>query len=252
MSFTRCLFRIRSGLAALLLSLTCIEMAGAQTLPPGCGSLQREWGPFDYRPERYIPESTYRSHNALLNVVEHAHFTPEVEALIRGKSSGALPGGDLSYTLSVFPNHHRALLAISKLAVREKSPQPKQTLYSVECYFQRAIAFRPDDNMVRMIYANHLIQIGRVPDAVAQIDTVASRNPDSAFTQRSISLLYFDSNSYEKALTHAHKASELGLNIDGVKAQLQKVGKWQDAPTQNPANPANAASTPASASSRKE
>lgn len=243
---------IGNGIVAVLLSLFCAGRASAQALPAGCGSLQREWGPFDYRPERYVPEGTYRSHNALINIVEQAHFTPEVETLIRGKSSGALPGGDLSYTLSVFPNHHRALIALSNLAVREKSLQPKQTSYSVECYFQRAMAFRPDDNMVRMIYANYLIQIGRVPVAVTQIDTVASRNPDSAFTQRSISLLYFEVKNYEKALTHAHKASEHGMNIDVIKTQLQKVGKWQDAPAQIPAIAAAAASGPASAPSGKE
>lgn len=235
---------IGHGIAALLLSLFCAGMASAQSLPSACGSLQREWGPFDYRRERYIPESTYRSHDALLNIVEQAHFTPEVEALIRGKSSGPHPGGDLSYTLNAFPNHHRALIAISKLAAREKSPQPKETSYSVECYFQRAMTFRPDDNMVRMIYANYLIQIGRVPEASTHIDTVARRNPDSAFTQRSISLLYFETKHYDKALAHAHKASELGLDIALVKAQLQKAGKWQDAPAKVSPVAANTASGP--------
>lgn len=225
---------MRSGLAALLLSLAGIGMSGAQALPPGCGSLQQSWGPFDYRPNRYIPESTYRSHAALLAIVESNHFTPEVEALVRGKT-GSLPGGDLSYTLGVFPNHHRALIAVSKLAVREKSPQPTQTRFSVECYFQRAIAFRPDDHIVRMIYANHLILIDRVRDAESQIDTVASQNAENAFTQRNISLLYLEAKNYDKALAHAHKASELGLNINVVKEHLQKLGKWQEAEPKSPA-----------------
>lgn len=232
----------KSGSAALLLGWVCAATVSAQLLPDGCGTLQQSWGPFDYRPERYIPETTYRSHSALLAIVETAHFTPAVEKLIRGKT-GALPGGDLAYTLAVFPNHHRALIAISALAKKEKALQPQFTKYTVDCYFQRALAFRPDDNMVRMVYANHLIQSGQVSAATPYIDTVAGQNPESAFTQRSISLLYLEVKNYDKALVHAHKAKDLGLNIDTIKEQLLKLGKWQDSLPQlldaAPARPAN-------------
>ena len=71
----------------------------AQVVNGGCGALQNAFGPFDYRTER--------GYN--LDVVESYHFTPPVEALIRG-SSGTI-GGDLDYTLRAFPNHDRALNA---------------------------------------------------------------------------------------------------------------------------------------------
>lgn len=219
---------LRIGVFAVL-GWVSAPTIGAPTLPAACGTLVQQWGPFDYRADRYIPE-TFGSHKALLAAVENHHFTPEVEVLIRGKT-GVLPGGDLSYTLGVFPNHHRALIAVSKLAVREKSSKPTETRYSVECYFERAMAFRPDDMLVRMIYANYLIQVSRIRDAEFQIDTVAQKNPDDGFTQRNMSLLYFDAKSYDKALVHAHKAGEMGMNIGALKEKLRTVGKWQDAPT---------------------
>lgn len=226
---------IRKAVFAVLLCLSAVHNAGAQALPPGCGSLSQSWGPFDYRADRYIPEPTYRSHAALLAIVENAHFTPAVEALIRGKT-GARPSGDLSYTLGIFPNHHRALISISNLSLKEKTPQPADLRYSVECYFQRAIAFRPDDNMVRMVYANYLLQIDKRSEAEAQIDTVAMRDPDSAFTQRNLGLLYFETKNYEKSLAHAHKAIELGLNTDVLTEKLKSVGKWQDPQPTMPLN----------------
>ena len=83
---------------ALLLGICLLlvppEIALAQEVQGGCGSLTQTWGPFDYRPDRYIPETTFRSHKALLAIVEDAHFTPEVEILVRGKT-GTTAGGDI-------------------------------------------------------------------------------------------------------------------------------------------------------------
>ena len=45
----------------------------------------------------------------LLGTVEQHHFTSNIESLRHG-NTGTL-GGDLSYTLMLFPNHHRALAA---------------------------------------------------------------------------------------------------------------------------------------------
>src|SRR5262245_56299958 len=70
----------------------------------GCGN-------FDYRYERMAAgPADYRiASDYLIRLVENAHFTPDVEMLNRGKSSTV--GGDLAYTLRVFPNHPRALKA---------------------------------------------------------------------------------------------------------------------------------------------
>ena len=73
----------------------------------------------------------------LLGTVEQHHFTSNVESLRHG-NSGPL-GGELSYTLMIFPNHHRALAAFSKLSLRDKTLKPHGAKYSVGCFFDRAI-----------------------------------------------------------------------------------------------------------------
>lgn len=212
--------------------LLCGQLVWAQsqaTLPSACGTLYApgQYGPFDYRPDRYIPETTYGSHRAQLRIVESAHFTPEVEALLRGKTS-TRPGGDISYTLHAFPNHHRALIAMVALGKKEKTTQPSGTPYSVECWFSRATAWRPDDTIVRMIYADYLAKAMRASDAVQQLSVAASQAGDNAFTHNNIGLIYFDMKNYEKALIHAHKAYELGLGIPTLREQLKSVGKWSE------------------------
>lgn len=225
-------------LLGICLLLVSPGIALAQEVPGGCGSLTQSRGPFDYRPDRYIPENTYRSHKALLGIVENAHFTPEVEALVRGKT-GTTAGGDISYTLVMFPNHHRALIAMAALGEKEKTSKAYGARYSVECYFRRAITWRPDDNIARMIYAKYLAKVMRANEAEQQLSVVASQAGDNAFTHNNIGLIYFDMKNYKKALIHAHKAYELGLGMPTLRDQLKGVGKWSESPEAPPVEPAN-------------
>lgn len=228
----RLLAAARTGGATLLAILTgLLAPVSAQEVPGGCGSLTRPWGPFDYRPDRYIPENTYRSHRALLGIVEGAHFTPDVEMLIRGKT-GATPGGDISYTLGVFPNHHRALLAMAALGDKENTAKPYGAPYTIECFFRRATTWRPDDNIVHMIYARYLAKAKRLSEAEEQLSIAASQSKDNALTYNNIGLLYFDMKNYDKALVNAHRAYELGLGIPTLREQLKRVGKWAEPATQ--------------------
>lgn len=201
--------------------------ASAQDVPGGCGSLTQSWGPFDYRPDRYIPENTYRSHRALLGIVENAHFTPDVEMLIRGKTS-TTPGNDISYTLGVFPNHHRALLAMAALSDKEKIDKPDGARFSVECYFRRAVAWRPDDNIVHMLYARYLAKSKRIDEAEQQLGIAANQAKDNPMTHNNLGLIYFDMKNYSQALIHAHKAYALGLGVPNLREQLKSVGKWEE------------------------
>ena len=234
-------------LIGLLLGVSSHSMA--QELPAGCGSLRAEgrFGPFDYRASGYIPETTYRSHKSLLFIVENAHFTPEVEALIRGKT-GAAPGGDISYTLHAFPNHHRALISVAALSQKENTSRPSGTPYNVECWFSRAIAFKPDDNVVRLIYANFLVKAKRNDEAEQQLNVVAAKAGDNAFTLNNIGLIYFDMKNYDKALVHSHNAIALGLRIPTLPDKLKGVGKWTEpveaVPAASATNPEQSASEP--------
>ena len=106
---------------------------------PGVGALAKEppspcgpifgvgYGPFDYRTES--KETKER--------VESAHFTADVESLKKGATG--LLAQDIDYTLRAFPNHPRALLAMSTLGLRSKSVKPPGANWTVHCYFERAI-----------------------------------------------------------------------------------------------------------------
>lgn len=196
-----------------------------------CGALYApgQYGPFDYRTDK-----------DQLPIVLSVHFTPEVEALIRGNTSSG-PGGDIDYTLRAIPNNHRALIAMTRLGEKEKTLKPKNSTYTIECWFQRAIQFRPDDSIVRMIYSTFLNKQGRAQDANAQLAVATNYAKDSAFTHYNIGLHYFDLKNYDKALIQAQKAIEMGLPQTDLRDQLQRVGKWTD-PADLPATPATATS----------
>jgi tetratricopeptide (TPR) repeat protein len=193
-----------------------------------CGDIGNAFGPFDYR---------YDKGN--LAVVESRHFDRNVENLVRGMS--AYLGGDIDYTLRAFPNHHRALLAMEKLAARTKSEQPPQANYTISCYYDRAVRFRPDDGVVRMLYANFLARRGKPDEAIKQMEAAEKSVGPSANMHYNMGLIYADLKQYDKALEHAHRAYQLGFNLPGLKAKLQRAGQWRDPPPVESANAQKAA-----------
>ena len=209
--------QFRPSLSVILLWMCslCAFPVWAQSNNSACGSLDvGSYGPFDYRTD-----------HDKLPIVLGAHFTPEVEALVRGRTS-ATPGGDISYTLAVIPNNPRALIAMMRLGEKEKTPQPYGSRYSVECWFDRAIRFRPDDAIVRMIYSTYLNKQGRVADANKELAIATSYAKDNAFTHFNIGLHYFDLKNYDQALIEAHKAMALGFPRSELRDRLKSVGKW--------------------------
>ncbi len=226
----------RSRFAQCLLAsfaLMASFSAAAQNNAAGCGDLKNGYGPFDYRTDR-----------AQLPVVEEHHFTPEIEALIRG-NTGSI-GGDLNYTLRAFPNHPRALLAMMRLGEKFKTPEPYGSHYSIECWFDRAVRFRPDDVIVRMIYSTYLSKQGRIADANKELEIATTYAKDNAFTHYNIGLHYFDLKNYDKALVEAHKSIALGFPGTALRDRLQSVGKWTE-PTRAATTPATDAAPPADA-----
>lgn len=224
----------------------------AQVSAELCGSLKNGYGPFDYRgnPNPLSP-SDGSPLESKLRLVEGAHFTARVEQLIGAKSGGGSgpPGGDIDYTLRAFPNHHRALLSVMRYGEQKKSFKPVGLFYDVECYFERAIRFQPEDNIVRMIYTTFLTKNNRKPEAMQQLKVILQSAKDNAFTHQNVGLLYFDLGEHQLALTQAHKAIELGLNRPDLREKLQATGQWVEPATavtgQTAAEPAERASAPA-------
>lgn len=207
----------RHILAGLVLGIQA-TLVGAQAL---CGPLSNAYGPYDY----------WTDFDKLVQVEQH-HFTPEVETLRKGRS-GSL-GGDLDYTLRASPNHPRALVAMMKLAEKQQQPRPSDANYTIECYFDRAIRFRPKDGMVRLIYAGYLSKHGQNAEGLKQLEIAAESGLDTGNFHYNLGLAYFEAKEYEKSLRAAHRAYALGFNLPGLKAKLQKAGKWQDAPVVPP------------------
>jgi len=208
----------------------------------GCGRLRSagQYGPYDYR----------TATKAQVEVVLFNHFTSDVENLRRGVTTGKHPAGDMDYTLRALPNYARALVAMMRIAERENTDQPAGAQYTVACYFERALRFRPDDHIVRMLYASYLMKKNHPEDAIPQLDYVASTaDPENALTHYNLSLLYLDAAQYDKAKEQALQAETLGKPIDAIRARLSTAGHpLAEVPAASAA--ASAAELPASAASR--
>jgi predicted Zn-dependent protease len=135
---------------------------------------------------------------------------------------------DIGYTLKSSPNHHRALLTLVNLGAKTKSLQPGALEYSIECWFDRALRYRPDDNIVRMIFAQYLVQIGRAPDAKQQLTFATSAAGDNPLTHHNIGLVYFEMGEFDMALVQAHEARKLGFERSRLESLLVQKGKWQE------------------------
>jgi hypothetical protein len=213
---TSCTLACLAGAALLALQLALASPVAAQAVA-GCNfEFNSEGGHFDYRNER-------RS----LQTVERRHFTPRVERLAGGESS-TRPGPDIDYTLSKFPNHHRALLALSRLSIKLRTGAVPEMRYPVDCYFERALRFRSDDTVARLAYALHLSRTGRKPEARGQLEIAGTQAQDNPITNVNIGLLAIEVGDTERALRHAHRAHELGLEKNNLRAALEKAGQWRD------------------------
>lgn len=190
-------------------------------------------GPFDYR-----------TGGGRLSMVESNHFTPTIENLIRGRT-GTL-AQELSFLLHGFPNHHRGLVAISRYGLRERSPQPGNLDYSIDCYFMRALRFQPDDYIVNLLFADYLAKTNRPTQAVQFLDAVRNAPvSDNPLTAYNLGMLYLEVGRYDLALEQAHKAMELGNPRTGLADALRAKGKWSEPPAAGAASSAPAAAEPA-------
>ncbi|HEY0587557.1 MAG TPA: tetratricopeptide repeat protein [Pseudoduganella sp.] len=161
-----------------------------------------------------------------LSVVETFHFGPQVETLQRGMS-GAL-GGDIGYTLAHFPNHPRALSAMARLALRTGKNRPPGAMHTVECYFERAIAFVPADGVTRALFGAYLLSLRRDADAIAQLQAALEIQPGNASAWYNLGLAQVRRKDWPAALDAAHKAYGLGFPLPGLRQKLKAARAWRD------------------------
>ncbi len=207
---------IHYPLAAALLLLASTF---AQAANP-CGELTNAYGPFDYR-------KRYTHHADNIRLVEMAHFPESVEQGIKGLSGTV--GQALDYTLRAFPNHSRALAALARIAVKEKKLQLEGGRYPVECYFDRAIRFAPDDGAVRATYGTYLMARGQTEVAAGMFAAAVALDPQNATINYNLGLAQFKLKNYDKANLYAQKAYALGFPLPGLRKMLEAEGKWDPA-----------------------
>lgn len=202
---------IRRILPVAALFMTTI--ACAQAIDE-CGSLQNAYGPYDY--------TSLEQRRSKLPIVESGHFNSDVENLIRGQSGKIYE--DLEYTLRAFPNHPRALWAMSRLHLREGTKRLAGGLYTIECWFDRAIRMNADDSTVRYIFGMYSHKSGNFEEAAANYLRALSLDDGYAEVHYNLGLLYLETGQIELAKEQAIEAYRLGYPLPGLKRKLKESG----------------------------
>jgi len=175
--------------------------------------LENAYGPYDY---------INPLHQSKLPIVLGAHFTQEVEMLKRGATAHTAYG-DIDYTLRAIPNYHRALYAMSRLQIREKSTLKNlRSHYSARCYFERAIYFSPGDAISYMLYGLHLHRVGNFDGSLSKYRKAEGLGLNTAEFYYNFGLLYLELGEYKQASQYAEKSYGLGYPLDGLRDRLRR------------------------------
>ncbi|NEX64130.1 tetratricopeptide repeat protein [Noviherbaspirillum galbum] len=223
-------------LIVALAGIVASTLAQAQFDGISCGELSNGFGPYDYRSP---------SERQNLPIVEKHHFTSQVEALTKSVTGSV--AGDIDYTLRAFPNHLRALDAMARLALREHTPKPKGANYTVTCYFERALRFKPHDGLVYMAYGHFLAQAGHTEQAIAMMKRAVELEPYNASANYNLGVVYLKEKDYEQANKYAQVAYSRGYPLPALRKKLEELGKWQEASAANAVeekSPASVAASP--------
>ena len=194
------------------------DMVAAAPADLACGPLGRpNWsGPYDY---------TDPNERKMLTPVEQHHFRENTQRL-QPEPTGKPPGTNLDFVLRWYPNHYPALNLMARLAEKEKTDHPAGATYSAECYFKRAIQFRPNDPALHLLYGNYLVQKDRLTDAKAAYERSEQLHPDNPELAYNFGLLYFKLKDYDKSREYAKKAYDGGMTFPGLRDKLRRSGHW--------------------------
>lgn len=180
-----------------------------------CAGAGSAYGPWDYTNSAHRVEK--------LPVVEIYHFTKEIESLEKG-ISGPVPV-ELDYTLRAFPNHHRALYAMMRFQIKEQRPA-NANYAPVECYFQKAIAFKPDDYRTMQLYANYLVKKNQHQMAVEIYKKALHIENAPVAINYALGLLYCDIKEFDQAVEQAKIVYGAGFKKSKLARRLKDVKRW--------------------------
>jgi tetratricopeptide (TPR) repeat protein len=156
--------------------------------------------------------------------IESNHLNSDVESLIKGQST-AHPGGDLRFILGIIPNHHRALAALMRLALQERTELPAESgPLTTRCWLHRATVFSPTDGMVFLMHGVYLARNGLQSEAMRELEQAAKLLPDNAEVNYNLGLIYFDRKDYQTSQSYAKRAYAGGFPLPGLRRKLAAAG----------------------------
>ncbi|WP_448212541.1 tetratricopeptide repeat protein [Colwellia sp. MEBiC06753] len=210
---------------AFLFTIAISFAANAQRDNESCGiilgkPLTNAYGPYDFRDPNYASN---------VNLVVGAHFKKNIEQLKSNKAGTGTAHADLDYTLRALPNHHRALYAIAKLERQDRAKVAadgifrRTEIYTAECYFKRAIYFRPQDPIPHMLFGMHLHLVGKLAEAEINYLNALNIDPNNPEILYNIGLLYVDLGDIDNAKKYANLAYEMGFPLEGLKLKLLEM-----------------------------
>jgi len=217
-------FWLKYGFLSLALVAAIPAMAQAEG-KNGCGKLFPPSSKHqDKQDDYWDPAPIVRKH---LRLVNGRHFDPYRS--LEGHTPMAIID-NLDYTLRHFPNHPQALYTVSEFGLRRGGQLPQKAGWkwhrSVECYFDRAIRFRPKDGVVRLLYGIYLHRSDKLKKALEQYEVGLKLIPKSSELNYNVGLLYYDLKKYKLANKYAAIAYKLGYPLPGLRNMLKKVGHW--------------------------
>ena len=184
-----------------------------------CDGYRMEYGPYDY--------SKSENRGSRLHIVEEYHFGKEVQSLRKPPTTGTVFGG-ITYTLTAFPNHYKALNALIHYKIifqkdiekgRKKPVNP-----SVECFFYRAINFVPKDARVRILFATYLKKIKKYKLANDYYLQGIKIEPDNLMYRYNYALFLLRLKKYKEALEQANYLYSKGFSKQKLKEKLNRLG----------------------------
>jgi tetratricopeptide (TPR) repeat protein len=212
---------LRRSICVAIISHAVLSSFSAYGGEVDCGSLANAFGPYDYRDSSLVGVGRPR------DLVETAHFTPDVQSLTKGNTADR-PDHDLDYTLRAFPNHHQALYSMINYYTDALASTRPPMRWSAECYLDRAERFQPDDEVVWMLDGVYLSRVHRLDEALAKYKHAEVLRPDSPEVHYNIGLVYLQLHRTDEALKEARLAYDANYPLMGLKNKLKKLGVWTE------------------------
>ena len=194
----------------------------------------------------YYAPRTGQNEIQLFNNVQGHHLGLGREEMEKGRYAPALE--HFEFILRYYPNHPQTLFALSELCQKWKTPACDGI---ADRWFQRAVERNPEAAPSHLVQAMHLHRKNKLDDAVKSYKRAIELAPNSVNAHYNLGLAYTDLKQYDQANLHAQKSYSLGVTLPGLRARLEKVGKWNPGARLPEPEAKPAADTPPSATTEK-